>query len=174
MLRSFACCWCARSCADGYPARTESPCPSRYRRIRFIIPDKRFLFWIPSSTYVLDARVASNRRFDTIFVFVPDYCVLRHFSRLRSHASPFWQQARAGDQRLKNVPPLGEAYSPTRRPRIPVRFSRAYHAHLLLQVPRIVYVRQGDPGTQEFIASMIESPVQRELGLSVGGDNCVA
>ena len=116
-----------------------------------------------------DARAASNRRFDTIFVFVPDYCVLRHFSRLRSHASPFWQQARAGDQRLKNVPPLGEAYSPTRRPRIPVRFSRAYqHAHLLLQVPRIVYVRQGDPGTQEFIASMIESPVQRELGFSVG------
>ena len=31
-----------------------------------------------------------------------------------------------------------------------------------------MYVRQGDPGTEEFIASMIESPVQRELGLSVG------
>ena len=47
--------------------------------------------------------------------------------------------------------------------------ARAYqHAHLLMQVPRIVYVRQGDPGTEEFIASMIESPVQRKLGLGVG------
>ena len=36
---------------------------------------------------------------------------------------------------------------------------------IALQVPRIVYVRQGGPGTEEFIASMIESPVQRELAV---------
>jgi hypothetical protein len=32
-----------------------------------------------------------------------------------------------------------------------------------MQVPRVVYIRQGDPGTEDFISGMIESPAQRQL-----------
>ncbi len=30
-------------------------------------------------------------------------------------------------------------------------------------MPRVVYIRQGDRGTEDFIAGMIESPVQRKF-----------
>jgi hypothetical protein len=32
-----------------------------------------------------------------------------------------------------------------------------------LKVPRVVYIRQGDPGTEDFISSMIENPAQGKL-----------
>jgi hypothetical protein len=142
VLRSFACCWCVRSCADGYPARMESRCHSRCRRSRFIIPDRRFLFWIPSSTYALDARAWPRPGVLTQFLFLYQITVF-YGTSAASEAMPPHSGSKLAQaiKDLRTSRPLVRrtrqhaarayqhafpAHTSTLFPRIPARFSRAY------------------------------------------------